>query len=223
LPTTFEVLKRWHQQGVIDVIPNATSRDEMGRAKVNDLLAFFQSRFPGRIEFETARNNFIKSMAAYSLVCYIIQIKDRHNGNIMIDGDGHITHIDFGFLFDIGPGGIKFEPNSFKLTHEMVDVMGGVHSPGYKRFNELLLKAFLACRPYASEICATASLMMGTDLPSFKGQGTIDRLMERFRVELSDEEAVKYMKTVIADAQFSGRSILYDRFQRYTNEIPFKA
>ena len=81
--------------GVIDVVPNATSRDEMGRAKINDLLAFFKNKF-GDVEsatFQKARLQFIRSMAAYSLACYIIQIKDRHNGNIMIDGNGCLVHI----------------------------------------------------------------------------------------------------------------------------------
>ncbi|RDB21005.1 Phosphatidylinositol 4-kinase stt4 [Hypsizygus marmoreus] len=89
--------------GVIDVVPNATSRDEMGRAKVNDLLDFFIAKYGGQdtVAFQKARLNFIQSMAAYSVACYILQIKDRHNGNIMIDGEGHIVHIDFGFLFDI--------------------------------------------------------------------------------------------------------------------------
>ncbi|THG97697.1 hypothetical protein EW026_g4356 [Hermanssonia centrifuga] len=82
--------------GVIDVVPNATSRDEMGRAKVNDLLDFFVAKYGGEdtVEFQKARLNFIQSMAAYSVACYILQIKDRHNGNIMIDGEGHIVHID---------------------------------------------------------------------------------------------------------------------------------
>jgi phosphatidylinositol 4-kinase len=37
-------------------------------------------------------------MAAYSVACYILQIKDRHNGNIMIDGHGHIVHIGMSLL-----------------------------------------------------------------------------------------------------------------------------
>ena len=67
----------------------------MGRAKVNDLLDFFVAKYGGEdtIEFQKARLNFIQSMAAYSVICYILQIKDRHNGNIMIDGEGHIVHI----------------------------------------------------------------------------------------------------------------------------------
>lgn len=67
----------------------------MGRATVNDLLDFFISKYGGEetVAFQRARLNFIQSMAAYSVACYILQIKDRHNGNIMIDGEGHIVHI----------------------------------------------------------------------------------------------------------------------------------
>lgn len=75
----------------------------MGRAKVNNLTSFFVLKYGSQegIEFQQARINFIQSMAAYSLLCHIVQIKDRHNGNIMIDGRGCITHIGTFFRFDV--------------------------------------------------------------------------------------------------------------------------
>lgn len=209
--------------GVIDVIPNSTSRDEMGRAKINHLLTFFIGRY-GNVDgvaFQKARINFIQSMAAYSVVCHILQIRDRHNGNMMIDGDGHLVHIDFGFLFDIGPGGMRFEPYSFKLSHEMIDVMGGPGSQGFKMFEELVVKAFLACRPFCDEIVDTCRLMLGTELPSFKGMPTIDRLRDRFKPDLTDREAAQHAQWLVKDAYGNMRGVLYDKLQEVTNDIPF--
>ncbi|KAJ7632956.1 hypothetical protein FB45DRAFT_913996 [Roridomyces roridus] len=210
--------------GVIDVVPNATSRDEMGRAKVNDLLDFFVAKYGGEdtIAFQQARLNFIQSMAAYSVACYILQIKDRHNGNIMIDGEGHIVHIDFGFLFDIGPGGVKFEPHSFKLNHEMVLLMGGRHSQGYQLFQNLTVKAFLAIRPHAEQLVSTVQLMLDTGLPSFKGEPTIKRLRDRFALGLNERQAAEWMMSVIRNAHENVRSTAYDEFQRLQNGIPYK-
>ncbi|KZT09606.1 atypical/PIKK/PI4K protein kinase [Laetiporus sulphureus 93-53] len=205
--------------GVIDVVPNATSRDEMGRAKVNDLMDFFIAKYGGEdtIEFQKARLNFIQSMAAYSVVCYILQVKDRHNGNIMIDGEGHIVHIDFGFLFDIGPGGVKFEPNSFKLTHEMVVLMGGRYSQGYQLFQQLTVKAFLAIRPYADQLVSMVRMMLDTQLPSFKGEPTIKRLRDRFALGLNERQAAEWMMAIVRNAHENVRSTAYDEFQRLQN------
>ncbi|GAA6029504.1 hypothetical protein JCM8097_003711 [Rhodosporidiobolus ruineniae] len=223
LVTPYRVTATGPGMGVIDVVPNATSRDEMGRAKINDLQSFFVMKYgpPDSIEFQRARTNFIQSMAAYSLLCYIVQIKDRHNGNIMIDGRGCITHIDFGFLFDIGPGGVKFEPNSFKLSHEMVVLMGGRESVGFRQFRELTVKAFLAARYYAQAIVDTTHLMLAAEFPSFKGEGTLDRLKGRFRLDLSEKDAAEFMVDIINDACENKRSIVYDEFQRVTNGIPY--
>lgn len=49
-------------------------------------------------------NNFIFSLAGYSLVTYFLQVKDRHNANIMIKKNGAIIHIDYGFFLSSMPG-----------------------------------------------------------------------------------------------------------------------
>jgi phosphatidylinositol 4-kinase len=42
----------------------------------------------------------------------------------MIDNEGHIIHIDYGFLLSNAPGkGLKFEQAPFKLTEEFMDLL----------------------------------------------------------------------------------------------------
>ncbi|KAK9470089.1 uncharacterized protein V1510DRAFT_303069 [Dipodascopsis tothii] len=210
--------------GIIEVLPNSISRDMLGREAVNGLYEYFLSKHGSEdsIQFQQARNAFIQSMAAYSVVSYLLQFKDRHNGNIMYDDHGHILHIDFGFCFDIVPGGVKFEAAPFKLTHEMVQVMGGsADTQAYHWFEELCIKAFLACRRHADSIVKCVVPMLDSGLPCFKGEKTIRKLTDRFVLDKTDKEAAVHMRGLIRKSAESLYTKGYDEFQRMTNGIPY--
>jgi phosphatidylinositol 4-kinase len=218
--------------GVIDVLPNSISRDMLGREAVNGLYDYFVTKYGGEhsVRFQRARGEFVKSMAAYSVVSYLLQFKDRHNGNIMVDDKGHILHIDFGFCFDISPGGVKFERAPFKLTPEMIAVMGGNKaghnsdaaktSQSYRWFEELTIKAFLASRQYCGKLCHLVSLMLDSGLPCFKPE-TMRNFKSRFVLGKTEREAAEFMRTCIRNSEGNVSTKVYDEFQLLTNGIPY--
>lgn len=209
--------------GVIDVLPNSISRDMLGREAVNGLYEWFVSKFGGEDApaFQVARGNFVKSLAAYSVISFLLQFKDRHNGNIMYDEEGHILHIDFGFCFDIAPGGVRFERAPFKLTKEMIAVMGGGHeTQAFRWFEELCVKAFLACRPFADTLGNLVVTMLDSGLPCFKPE-TVQHFKERLVLDKSEREAAEFMRGLVRKSYGSYSTKGYDQFQLMTNGIPY--
>jgi hypothetical protein len=101
----YDILATHADGGLIEAIPDTISVDALKRSDPHftTLDGWFERHFnqgprgPQRVL--AARMNFVRSMAAYSIVCYVLNIKDRHNGNILIDRRGHVMHIDFGFLY----------------------------------------------------------------------------------------------------------------------------
>lgn len=177
----YEIIACGPHCGLIEVCSDALSvssiKEKVGGPNPS-ISDYFRSQFGSSKKRQAAVENFTNSLCASSLVCYILQIKDRHNDNILIDIEGHVLHIDFGFLLSNAPGkGLKFEKAPFKLTQEMLDVMGGENSKTFREFRQKMTKGFCALQANAEKIIILVEMMlMGqSDLPCFEGGKTLIR------------------------------------------------
>ena len=228
---TYEIISTGNNCGLVEMCDNSLSIDQLkqkiGNISLHDFyLQHFGDGTEKNPEYKKALNNFISSLAGYSLVCYFLQIKDRHNGNILIDNEGHIIHIDFGFLLSNAPGkGIKFENAPFKLTNEMIDCMGGLKGFYFGEFVKLLKKGFEAVYKHRSKIEILVEMMWcgtGNSLPCFEGkQKCIDDLKRRLcpRENMTRGDLLRFVDGLIEQSVDNWRTKWYDMFQYYFQGI----
>ena len=220
----YEILITSSSSGLLEFLQNTCSIDGIKKKMVTDsksLYLFYKKYF--KENFEEAQINFTRSLAAYSLICYYLKIKDRHNGNILIDMYGNIIHIDFGFILGISPGGINFENAPFKLTKEYVEIMGGIDSLYYQMYKDLMVKGMIICKKYVDDIINIAEIMSkGSKMPCFFKKN-IDEIFksfrERFYSDKKDEEFIKIVDDMIYASYDNFRTNQYDNFQKLTNGI----
>ncbi|GAA5838768.1 hypothetical protein JCM9279_003856 [Rhodotorula babjevae] len=171
--------------------------------------------------YRKAQDAFIESLAAYSVICYLLQLKDRHNGNILLDLQGHLIHIDFGFMLSNSPGSLGFEMAPFKLPQDYIDILGGFDSPKFAEFRALFKRCFKDARKHAERIITLVELMQkDSSLPCFaNGDLTSQQLRERFMLSLPQAQLDEYADKLILNSAQSSFTRLYDLFQGYSNGI----
>ncbi|EGZ17788.1 hypothetical protein PHYSODRAFT_314984 [Phytophthora sojae] len=219
----YDVIAISATSGLVEAISDTISIDSLKRndREFTTLLDFFTRHFgdPSTPEFRRARSNFVSSMAGYAIVCYLLQIKDRHNGNILLDAEGHIIHIDFGFILSNNPGNMAFEQAPFKLTADFVELMGGPRSAHFRRFRSLCVRAFLVARKYRHRFVLLVEMMLhgNEHLPCFAGdpKGTVERLAARFQPDLDINSCEDFVHELIDASLDNWRTRWYDKYQRW--------
>ncbi|NWR40303.1 PI4KB kinase, partial [Tachuris rubrigastra] len=157
----YKILVISADSGMIEPVVNAVSIHQIKKQSLLSLLDYFlQEHGSYNTEsFLSAQRNFVQSCAGYCLVCYLLQVKDRHNGNILLDAEGHIIHIDFGFILSSSPRNLGFETSAFKLTSEFVDVMGGLDGDMFNYYKMLMLQGLIAARKHMDRVIQIVEIM----------------------------------------------------------------
>jgi len=224
----FEVIAQSTTSAFIEAVTDAPSIHAIkSRApRGTSLRQHFEARFgaPGQPRFRQAQRNFVESLAGYSILTYILQVKDRHNGNILLHDDGHKIHIDFNFMLSTSPGGINFESSPFKLTREYLEVMDsddtGAASEAFNYYKVLCIQGYLSVRKHAERIVQLVEMMSASGCPCFKaGPKVLQNLRRRFNMECTEEQCVEIMLGLISDSMDAWCTRQYDFYQRVLNGI----
>ena len=193
--------------GLVCFVANTSAISAVLAQHNNSILQFFQARSP-QLDAKygvrpTTMSNYVRSVAGYCVITYLLGVGDRHLDNLLLCDDGHFLHIDFGYMFGRDP---KPLPPAFRLTREMVDGMGGMDSSEYRQFCSLACQAFNTLRKSAGLVLNLLHLMSDAGIedlsnnPSADADGVISSVERRFHLELSDEQAETFFLGLIQDS-----------------------
>jgi len=229
----YRILSTSKSTGLLEVVDNANSIDGIKKS-INQqrLIEYFRNKFTTEESLASARRNFTRSLAGYSMVCYILSIKDRHNGNIMLCEDGSIVHIDFGFLFGQAPGKDKI-PNTnfsmeraeFKVTSEMVEVIGGLESQNWRDYISMMADGLKAARHHKDTLISLVEIMgYKSNFPCFQqpggGVNRVIRELERRLLPSIHDDDIHLAVTKMTQNSLDNRGTLfYESFQQWSNGI----
>ena len=211
--------------GLMEFVPNSISISSL-KKKLDaeygnrSLSKFFSIYFKGNVE--KATNNFIQSLAGYSLITYLLNIKDRHNGNILMINTGEIIHIDFGYSLGLTPAGVGFEKAPFKLTKGFLEIIGDENSTNFFNFKSLFCQGLIAARKYYDIFQNILITMSKSGLSCFEYMPVVEMLKQmekRFLVKTPEDKLVVEIERIIQDAAQNWRTKTFDKYNKCLNGI----
>ncbi|CAD8161225.1 unnamed protein product [Paramecium octaurelia] len=216
----YEIIVVSENSGILEFVQNTVSMDGLKKYLAKQklsLVQFYKQYFDS--DYHQAQKNFVESLAGYSLLSYFLQIKDRHNGNILVDNQGHLIHIDFGFALSISPGNAGFETAPFKMTKDYLEIMDNKNSSMFEYFRRLMFSGFMEIRRYCASIFQIIEIMMEkSNFNCFK-YFDFSEFKQRFMLNKTEIQCRQEIDKLIQMSMEDSRTKLYDQFQYLTNGI----
>lgn len=208
---TYKVFLIDNKSAWIEAITNAESIHSI-KKKDKTMLDFFKRKFKDA-DYDKAINNFLYSLVGYSLATYFLQVKDRHNGNILIDNFGYIIHVDFGFILGSHPGFYNVERAPFKFSTEYNDILGDKLG----EFKGLFHEGFLVLRRNSDRLCRILEVFCEKSQMKMLNKSVLEAFRERFKLSLDDRDVEKWVTGLISWSVNSMGTGLYDSYQYFSH------
>ena len=200
--TPYRILATSSNAGAVQFIPSMSLAAASAKYK-GSILAYLRANNPDTSADLGVRastmDTYVKSCAGYCVITYLLGVGDRHLDNLLLAPDGHFFHADFGYILGRDPK--PFAPQ-MKLCKEMVEGMGSSTSPHYAAFKSYCFTAYTTLRKSSNLILNLFSLMVDANIPDIKvePQHVVEKVRERFHLEMSEEEAMRHFEGLIIDS-----------------------
>lgn len=177
--------------GLIEIVPDSYTLYNI-KEEENMSLQNFIMENNKKETIECIKNRFLDSLSIYSVITYVLGIGDRHLDNIMITNTGLLFHIDYSFCMGYDPK--PFYP-CIRLTKEMIDMIGGMNSGGYKEFLKRSNNYYNIIRKYTSVLSLYIILLHNIDKDIFN----LKFLDEHIKKKLIYPETDNYAENALSD------------------------
>ncbi|EME45399.1 hypothetical protein DOTSEDRAFT_170772 [Dothistroma septosporum NZE10] len=225
--TPYRILATSMIAGAVQFIPSTPVSSILQDAKYKaSILGYLRDHSPATpgspsvlgVRKETM-DNYVKSVAGYCVITYLLGVGDRHLDNLLITEDGHFLHIDFGYILGRDP---KPMAPLMKLSREMVEGMGGGSNSNdsqFDTFRQYCFTAYTTLRRSSSLILNLFSLMQDAGIPGiaiFGGEQAVRKVEERFKLDVGEEEAVRFFAQMIEKEMGAWGPVLIDKLHGFT-------
>ncbi|KAI7891262.1 kinase-like domain-containing protein [Mucor mucedo] len=202
--TPYKVLATGPEHGLMQFVQSSSLAAVLNEHQ-NNVRSFFKKHHPSSEPNNVygidpkVMETYTRSCAGYCVITYLLGVGDRHLDNLLLSPDGHLFHVDFGFILGRDP---KPFPPPMKLCKEMIEAMGGADSQHYMNFQQYCYTAFITLRRNANLILNLFALMVDANIPDIKIEPdkAVMKVQEKFRLDLSEEAAIAHFRGLISES-----------------------
>ncbi|KAK4541369.1 hypothetical protein LTR36_008127 [Oleoguttula mirabilis] len=224
--TPYRILATSTLAGAVQFIPSAPMSSILSSAKYKGtILGYLRFHNPASPDTPSllgvrkeAMDTYVKSVAGYCVITYLLGVGDRHLDNLLLAPDGHFFHIDFGYILGRDP---KPMAPLMKLSREMVEGMGGSTGTAesqFDAFRQYCFTAYTTLRRSSSLILNLFALMQDAHIPGLStyGADSVRKVEERFKLDVTEDEAIGFFAQLIEREMGAWGPVLIDKLHGFT-------
>jgi len=121
--------------GLVQIVTDAATLYKISTDKQSLIIHMLKHQKESTIA--SVHATFARSLAAWTIIQFLLGIGDRHMDNIMVTHDGVIFHIDFGWVLGKDP---KPMMPRVRVDKDMIEAIGGEKDAMYQEYKDFCIE-----------------------------------------------------------------------------------